>query len=70
MKKLHLAALAVIAAGGAVLGTPTPANATYKAAPELYCCEYREVRLGFDKILSSCCHVGGCQASASGCSAV
>ncbi|CAA9311650.1 MAG: hypothetical protein AVDCRST_MAG89-1155 [uncultured Gemmatimonadetes bacterium] len=67
MKKLHMAALAVIAAGGTVLGTPTPANATYKVAPTLYCCEYRDVRWGFDKVLSSCCHIGGCQATANGC---
>jgi hypothetical protein len=70
MKKLHMAALAVIAAGGTVLGTPSPANATYKAAPTLYCCEYREVRWGFDKILSSCCYIGGCQATANGCVAL
>jgi hypothetical protein len=70
MKKLHMAALAVIAAGGTVLGTPSPANATYKAAPVMYCCEYREVRWGFDRIRSSCCHIGGCQATADGCTPV
>jgi hypothetical protein len=70
MKKLHMAALAVIVAGGTVLGTPTPANATYQVAPVLYCCEYRDVRIGFDRILSSCCHIGGCQATATGCGAL
>lgn len=70
MKKLHLAALAVVAAGGAVLGTPRPAAATYKKAPTLYCCEYRDVRVGFDQILSSCCYIGGCQVTAAGCVAV
>jgi hypothetical protein len=69
MKKLHMAALAVIAMGGALAGTPTPADATYSPSPVMYCCEYREVRWGFDKVRSSCCHVGGCKATADGCTA-
>lgn len=67
MHKLQMAALAVIVAGGALASTPREAHATYKVAPVLYCCEYRQERVGFDQILSSCCHLGGCQVTAGGC---
>ena len=68
MHKLRITALAVIALGGGLLAAPDEASATYRKPPAMFCCEYRIVQWGIDRVLSSCCHLGGCQANADGCS--
>ncbi|HEX8392657.1 MAG TPA: hypothetical protein VF665_09915 [Longimicrobium sp.] len=70
MHKLRFAALAVVVLGGALLGTPHDASATYRKSPAMYCCEYRIVKWGIDQVLNSCCHVGGCQATIDGCTSL
>jgi hypothetical protein len=64
-RRLNLLAFAVIAGGGALLGTPAPARATY-VDPKLVlqsCCTAWD---GW-RIRYKCCSYTGCVVTASGC---
>lgn len=66
-RRLNLLALAVVAAGGAVLARPAPLQATYLDPRMIFqsCCEATS---GFGQVIYRCCSATGCVVTAAGCS--
>lgn len=61
--RIRILAMAVVAAGGAVLATPTPAEATYKPPPPQACC----CMMVDGRCVTKCCFAIGCTVNADGC---
>ena len=65
-RRLNLLALAVVAAGGAVLARPAPLAATYHD-PKLLLQSCCEATSAFGSVIYRCCSYTGCVVNASGC---
>lgn len=65
-KRLNLFALAVVAAGGALLARPAPATATY-FDPRLLLQSCCEATGPFGATIYRCCTLTGCMVNANGC---
>jgi hypothetical protein len=61
--RIRVLAMTVVAAGGATLATPRPAEATYVPPPGNSCC----CQVVYGRCVMRCCSPLGCTATPDGC---
>ena len=61
--RIQVLAMTVVAAGGATLATPRPAEATYQPPPTNYCC----CEVVYGQCGNKCCSPLGCRITPEGC---